>query len=227
MKAIFLPLFAVLSWAAAAQTSDGISAPASRTLALTTDEAAFSISVAATLDSTQQQVKQALQNAGLPNPTVVATGLGLDASRYPSGAAQMLYSATVAIPAGSAIDTAKNLEALRSKLPAPLQSLQYSVAFNPSQATVDAMRQVVMPQLVDDSRKLAQSLAAAAGVKLGAIRSISDSARLIGGFGVPVAAERNGDFSQIVTGVLTTPQPAPPSSTQYTFSLNVVFTTAR
>ena len=98
MRAIFLLLFAALSWVAAAQTPDGISAPASRTLALTADEADFTITVAATLDSTEQQVKQALQSAGLPNPTVVATGLGQDTSTYPPGAAQILYSATVAIP---------------------------------------------------------------------------------------------------------------------------------
>jgi hypothetical protein len=228
MKAIFLLLFAALSWVAAAQTRDGISAPASRSLTLTADEAAFTITVAGTLDSTQQQVKQALQSAGLPNPTVVATGLGQDNSTYPPGAAQVLYSATVAIPAGSAIDTAKSLEALRNHLPDPLRSLQYSVAFNPSQAAVDAMRQVILPQLLDDSRKLAQSLAAAAGVKLGAIRSISDSAGVVGGIGVPTAVARNGDFSQIVIyDPLTGGPPSLPSSTQYTFYLNVVFATAQ
>ena len=193
MRAIFLFLYAALSWVATAQTPDGINAPVSRTVTLTADEAAFTITVAATLDSTQQQVKQALQSAGLPNPTVVATGLGQDTSTYPPGAAQILYSATVAIPAGSAIDTAKSLESLRTHLPAPLQSLQYSVAFNPSQATVDAMRQVVLPQLLDDSRKSAQSLAAAAGVKLGAIRSISDSAGVPAGMpsGVHIRSRRH------------------------------------
>jgi hypothetical protein len=209
-------LIVVFACVASAQTPDGISAPASRTVTLAADEAAFAITVAGTLDSTQQQVKEALQGAGLPNPTVVATGLSQDTS-YPPGAAQIIYSATVAIATGSAIDTAKRLETLRSKLPAPLQNLQYSVAFNPSQTTVDAMRQVVLPQLLDDSRKLAQSLAAAAGVKLGAIRSISDSAGVVGGIVggsaplLPVARFLFGIPSYL------------PSSTQYTFYLNVVF----
>jgi uncharacterized protein YggE len=131
----------------------------------------------------------------------------------------MLYSATVALPAGSAMDTAKSLEALRTHLPDPLQSLQYSVAFNPSQATVDAMRQVVMPQLLDESRKLAQSLAAATGVKLGAIRSIGDSAGVYAVL-VPTPVLRLGDF------LLGTLSSSLPSSTQVTFSLNVVFATA-
>jgi uncharacterized protein YggE len=138
----------------------------------------------------------------------------------------MLYSATVALPAGSAMDTAKGLEALRTHLPAPLQSLQYSVAFNPSQTTVDAMRQVVMPQLLDDSRKLAQSLAAATGVKLGAIRAIGDSAGVYAVL-VPTPVLRVGDFSALQSRVLLgIPSPLP-SSTQVTFSLNVVFATAQ
>jgi hypothetical protein len=219
MKHLFLFLIPVFSCVATAQTFEGISAPASRTVTLAADEAAFTLTVAASLDSTQQQVKQALQDAGLPNPTVVATGLGQNTSQYFSGPVQILYSATVVIPAGAAMDTAKSLEALRTHLPDPLQSLQYSVAFNPSQATVDAMRQVVMPQLLDESRKLAQSLAAATGVKLGAIRSIGDSAGVYAVL-VPTPVLRVGDF------LLGTLSSSLPSSTQVTFSLNVVFATA-
>jgi hypothetical protein len=228
MKTLFLLLFTGLACVTTAQTSGGISAPASCTVTLTADEAAFTINVAATLDSTEAQVKQALQNAGLPNPTVVASGLGQDNSIYPPGAAQIRYSATVTIAAGSAIDAAKRLETLRTHLPAPLAGLQYSVALNPSQATVDAARLVAMPQLLDESRQLAQSLAAAAGVKVGAIRSIGDSAGAVGGVAIPTASERNGDFSAIM------PYPSAysvlywlPSSTQYTFYVNVIFATVQ
>ena len=219
MKHLSLLLFAVLSCVATAQTSDGIDAPASRTVTFVADEAAFTIAVAAALDSSPQQVKQALESAGLPNPTVVATGLGPDSS----GAVQALYSGTVTIAAGSAIDTAKSLESLRTHLPAPLLSLQYSVGFNPSQAKVDAMRSVVMPQLMDDSRKLAQSLAAAAGVKLGAIRSVSDS----GGIGGVAVAGSPLGYASLLLGNFLLGNPYPASSgTQVTFSLNVVFATA-
>jgi Protein of unknown function (DUF541) len=227
MKHLFL-LIPALACAATAQTFDGINAPVSRTVTLTADEAAFTITAAGTLDSTQPQVKQALQSAGLPNPTVVAIGLGQDNSIYPPGAAQILYSATVAIPAGTAMDAAKALETLRSHLPAPLTSLQYSVAFNPSQAALDAARQVALPRLLDDARKSAQTLAAAAGVKVGAIRYINDSAGVyayVGNIGAP-AGQRSGDFSSLGTFLLGVPSVSLPSSTQYTFSLNVVFATA-
>ena len=228
MKHLFL-LLAALSSVVTAQTFAGINVPVGRTVLLTPDEAAFTISAAATLDSTAQQVKQALQNAGLPNPTVVATGLGQDTSVYPPGAVQILYYATVTIPAGSAMDTTKTLESLRTPLPDPLQSLQYSVAFNPSQTALDAARQAVMPLLLDDARKAAQSLAAAAGVKVGALRSISDSAGVSAAFGNITAAELNGDFSQLVTPyqVFSGSLSKLPANTQYTFSLNVVFATAQ
>ena len=225
MKHLFLPI-AALACVATAQTFDGISVPVSRTVTLAADEAAFTIATAATLDSTQQQVKQALQNAGLPNPTVVATGLGQDNSVYPPGAAQILYSATVTIPAGSAMDTARALETLRTHLPAPLQNLQYSVAFNASQAAQDAARQALMPLLLDDARKSGQSLAAAAGVRLGAIRSIGDSAGVYANI-VPAAVQRSGDFSRLGNILLGGLSYSLPSSTQYTFYLNVVFATAQ
>ncbi|MCU1236262.1 MAG: hypothetical protein JWP63_4229 [Candidatus Solibacter sp.] len=206
MKSLLLLAMSVCG--AAGQMLDGISAPVSRRVTLVADEASIAISVTAALDATQQQVKQALQSAGLPNPTVVATGLG--------DAAQILFSAAVAIPAGSAIETAKNLEALRTHLPDPLKSLQYAVAFNPSQTAIDALRQLLLPQLLDESRKQAQSLAAAAGIKLGPIRAISD-----------VAGAYNLSFARI--GIYDPRGGIPlslPSSTQYTYYLNVVFATA-
>jgi len=218
MRHASLVLFAVLSGAAIGQTLDGINAPASRTVTIPADEAAFTILAAGSLDSTPQQVKQALQNAGLPNPTVVAVGLGQDSSRYPPGPAQMLYSATVTIAAGSAIDTANRLEALRTHLPAPLQNLQYSVAFNASQAKVDAIRETVLPQLMEESRKAAQALAAAAGVKLGSVRAVSDA----GGVYAYVGTSR----ALYSSSLLGYPSALGSSGTQYTFYLNVVFATA-
>jgi hypothetical protein len=216
---VLVPLF---NCVAAAQTSDGISVPVSRSVTLTPDEAAITIVAGSSLDGTGQQVKQALQDAGLPNPTVVAAGLGSDNSTYPPGAAQILYLATVTIPAGSARDAARSLETLRTHLQAPLKSLQYSVEFHASQATVDAAWQVVLPQLLADARKQGQLLAAAAGVKLGAIRSISDSASgLYSTAGV--GAIRNGDFIALLPGYLSFPA----FGSQQFFSLSVIFTTSQ
>ena len=220
MRHASVVLFTVLSCAATAQTVDGINAPVSRTVTIAADEAAFTIVAAGSLDSTPQQVKQALQNAGLPNPTVVAIGLGQDSSRYPPGPAQMLYSATVTIAAGSAIDTANRLETLRTHLPAPLQNLQYSVAFNASQAKVDAMRQTVLPQLMDESRKLAQVARGGGGSQVG---GRSGGQR----FGRRLRVRRRVSARRFQQPSARLSICALPSSgTQYTFYLNVVFATA-
>jgi uncharacterized protein YggE len=93
------------------------------------------------------------------------------------------------------------------------------MALNPSQATIEAMRQTTLPQLLDDARRAAQSIAAASGVKLGSIRAMSDSPAATFAYvasGNP--ALRSGDFSMISYPVLA-------SSARYTYYLNVVFAT--
>jgi uncharacterized protein YggE len=87
------------------------------------------------------------------------------------------------------------------------------------------MRQTVLPELIDESRRRAQSLASAAGVKLGAVRAVSDSG---GAYAVvvydPSTGSRSGDFSSLLLGYPSAL--LAPSGTQYTFYLNVVFATA-
>ena len=166
-----LLLFFFLGWPAGAQT---ISVPVSRVVNLGLDEAVFTATVGAGLDSTAQQVKQALEEIGFPNPTVVATGLGPD-SINANGAAQVYYRATLTLAAGSTRDAARRLDSLRSRLPAPLKSLDYSAALDTSAAAIDTARQSLLPKLLADARTQAQSLAAAAGVNLGPIRAIADA----------------------------------------------------
>lgn len=213
----------LLCGAVPAQTLSGVSGSASRTVTFTADEAAIGIAASTGLDGTEQQVKQILQDAGLPNPTVVMVSVGAGNFAYLppgplTGQPQVFYQATVTIPAGSAKDAVKSLEALRVKPPDPLKTLQYSVAFNASQASIDAMRQVVQPQLVAEAEKKAAALAAAAGVKLGAIRSISDAAG--GAMGATYAF-----IAQFLSPVLLPPNTG--YGTQYTFSVNVAFDTVQ
>ena len=84
------------------------------------------------------------------------------------------------------------------------------------------MRQTLLPQLVDDSRKLAQSLAAAAGVKLGAIRSICDSPARSEPYMLTSESPRSA--AAISRRSLVGPaRSSAPSNLQVTFSINVVF----
>jgi len=218
MKHLFLIWIPVLSWVAMGQTPASLSVQVSRTLTLTLDEAAFTITAGTSLEGTAQQVKQALEDNGIPNPTVTAIGLRQDTSVL-SGAAQILYQATATVAAGSAKDASRNLENLRTHLPAPLTSLTYSAVFNPGQAAMDSARQAILPKLLAEAQTKAQSLAAASGLKLGSIRSVTDSA-----LGTPAGVGAGFAVPVLINGVLSA-NPVSFSPTPV-LSLNVIFGTA-
>ena len=196
-----------------AQTSAGIHAPVTRTVNIPADEASFNVTVAAKLDSTARQVKDALQIAGAPNPTVIASSVGGARSGTRLDAPEVSYYATFTLPAANAADVAKALLNLSTHLPEPLTFLQMSVNYTASNARMESVRQSLLPQMRDEAQKAAQNMAIAAGVRLGPVRAASDNPS-----GYFLVA-RSGDFSQ-VTGILS----ALPAI-GYTFRLELVFDT--
>jgi len=225
-----------------AQAVDGIHAPASRQVLLPVEEAQFQVSVSTALDTTAQQVKRLMQDAGAPGATVVLLAIGpgsdyrlgsfssasplsaLSAAATPPPVA--IFSATFTVPVGAAVTVAKALVDLRSQLAPPFASLSFGVTYSASAAAVEAARLSLLPKLVEEARKSAQSLAAAAGVKLGAIRGVNEGGGIYDYLGA-VPEQRSGDFSLVrvldpsvaVIGAL-------PPNTSYTFSLELVFATA-
>jgi len=200
-----------------AQALSGIHAPVARNVSIPADEATFNIMVSAKVDSTARQVKEALQNAGALNPTVVALSVGASRSGALAGAPEVTYSATFTLPAASAPEVAKGLLSLSTHLPDPLTFLQLNVAYAPSPAKLEEVRQTVLPQLREEAIKAAQAIAAAAGVKLGRLRAANENPT----GGVYLAASRiGGDFSSI-SGFIS---PFPPNI-GYTIRLELVFDT--
>ena len=199
------------------QGTDGIATSVNRSISLTADEAAFSVVAGAGMDTTQQQVTQIFLDAGIANLSVTGTALGqsFDYSKNPPATqTQMLYQFAFTVPAAGLKDAAKKMEALRTSPPALLQSMQYTAALNASQATVDAARQTLLPQLFADAQKKAQSIAAAAGLKLGAIKSVSESFYSYGSYTSWIGTSSPANvFSSSGSG----------SGTQYTFSALVTF----
>ena len=197
-----------------AQVLSGIHASASRNVAISTDEAAFNVQVTGKLESTAAQVKNALQEAGAPNPTVIATGLG-GRTNEANSLVQIIYSATFTLPSANAVEVTKGLLNLSTHLPGTLISLQSSVSYAASQARIEAMRQSLLPQLRDEAMKSAQAQAAAAGLKLGRLRAATD----FPGAQYAYAASRlGGDFSAVTGFILTAPLPL-----KYTFGVELVF----
>jgi hypothetical protein len=173
--------------------------------------------VSAKLDSTTQQVKQLLQDAGALNPTVVANSVGAARSGAVGMAPEVFYSATFTLPAASAADVAKSLLNLSTHLPNPLTSLQLGVTYAASDAKVEAVRQSVLPQLREEALKAAQTIAAAAGVKLGRLRAVNENPT----GGVYLAASRISGIFFSTAGFIS---PFPPNI-GYTIRLELVFDT--
>jgi Protein of unknown function (DUF541) len=216
-------LFLLFAFIAFGQlTTDGVATSVTRTVTLTADEADFSIVAGVGLDITQQQVAQIFLEAGITGLTLSGTSLGqsYDYSTNPANVqTQVFYQFTFSVPAAGLKDAAKTMETLRAKPPAPLKNFQYSAALNASQATVDAMRQTLLPQLMADAQKKAQALAAAAGLKLGGVRGVSDS-YFASGYSYPswISSSQFGVVSSSSVGG---------SGTQYTFNASVTFSVAQ
>ena len=218
MRLATLLIFSAL--AAFAQLTDGVATSVTRTVTLTADEADFTIVAGASLDTTQQQIAQIFVDAGITGLTNSGTSLSqnYDYSTNPYTVQTLVaYQFTFSVPAAGLKDAAKIMEALRTKPPDLLKTFQYSAALNASQATVDAMRLTLLPQLFADAQRKAQTLANAAGIKLGAVKGVSESYYSSGNSGVSYI----GSTLIAVTG--TTTSTSGGSGTQYTFYANVTY----
>ena len=207
-----------------AQLTDGLSTSVTRTVTLTADTADFSIVAAAGLDTTQQQIAQIFLDAGISGLSNAGTALSQNydySTNPPTTQTQVLYQFTFSVPAAGLKDAAKILETLRTKPPDLLKGFQYSAALNASQATVDAMRQTLLPQLFADAQKKAQTLAAAAGLKLGGVKGVSENVYASGYSSVNWIGTSSFGATNTITSAIGG------SGTQYIFNANVTFSVAQ
>ena len=214
MKA--LVLICVLACAAGAQSNGQIVTSASREVALTPDEANFSVTISGTLDITEQQVLQLLQSAGVQNRTITTTEAASSTYGEDSTAGHSYFAATFTVSPSAMAAVSGKLDALRSKPPAGITGVQYDAKLNVSEQAVSAARQGVLRDLIRDARNKAQSLALASGLRLGAILGSSDASGLYlfaGPSLFPTAVVRAGDFSA----------PTASGTIRYTFQLSVTF----
>jgi uncharacterized protein YggE len=108
----------------------------------------------------------------------------------------------------------QKLDSLNTKLPAGFMNLQYSAVLSASQSAIDAAHQTTLPQLLTDAKTKAQALAAASGLKLGAITGITESSNAP--VGVPYAVALLGVISSFSSSNGS-------AGTQYTFYATVKF----
>ena len=204
------------------QLTDGIATSVTRSVTLTADQADFSLVAGSALGTTQQDVAAALQEAGIANLTPTGTYLTqtYDYSKQPPATGTLVvYQFTLTVPAGQLAATAKTLEAVRAKPPALFQIFQYAASLSASPATVEAMHQTLLPQFLAEAQKKGQALAAAAGVKLGAVKGMSESSYSSGG---GFASFLTSSSTLNVNGTVSSASNGT-QGTQYTFYMNVTF----
>src|SRR5215831_6207558 len=96
--------------AAFAQVTEGVVTSVTRNVVLTADQADFSFIAAVPIGTTQQQVQQALQDAGFANLTSTGTFLtqSYDYTRNPPTSETLLaYQFSLSVPAGELGSTVK------------------------------------------------------------------------------------------------------------------------
>jgi hypothetical protein len=208
----FLSLILFFTISAAAQVADGITASVTRTVTLTPDEADFTAVLTAPLDTTQDQITQILNNAGIQNFNSVSVTASRSTNVYPPPAqSQLFFQVTFKVAPAALKDFAQRLEAMRGNLPAPLAGLDYYAALGVSQPAIDTAHQAAVASLLADARSRAQTIAAAAGLKLGAIQGVSESVQ-----GSPIS-------TYAVLSSTYVPSTVVGSGTQFTFYATVKF----
>jgi hypothetical protein len=208
-------LLVLLACAAAAQTADGVTVNVLRQANVPPDQAEFNAVFTTALDTTQQQVTQALNDLGVPNPVVTAVAIASNTYSYPpSDTSQLYFQVTFTTPPAAMKDIAKKFDAFRATPPAGFTALQYAAALTTSQAAIDAAHQTALPLMIAEARAKAEALASAAGVKLGPLQGISEFAY---GAGAPA-----GYFlASAVLGSISTSTSS--TASQYSFSATVKF----
>jgi hypothetical protein len=166
----------LVSFCALAQT-DGITSFASRTLYVQPDQVEATITLTTPVTVTQQQAASVLQNAGLGSRLVsAATADAGPAGRvFDRGTPSLVYSFSYAVAGSDLRDITKKLEALQNARSADYSGLNYSAALTVSQTLADDQFQRVLPQMITEARKRAEVLASAAGLRVGAVQTISQN----------------------------------------------------
>jgi len=193
--------------AAADLDSNSVTVTATRTVSAQPDQVALSVDLLATPDVALDDVLARLKGSGITAADLngVYTSYGV---QYVAANRFLDWNFNLNVAFTKMKDTLKALKALQTSIPAIQDSpaLTFSVTGTRYSADALAAQSCPLPALVSDARRQADAMASAAGMKTGAIVSLTDGSSLE--VTVPTALQRIGDFSQIsaiydpATGVL-------------------------
>jgi hypothetical protein len=182
-KIIFLSiLWAGVSWAQSNLDANSIVVSVSRTTVLVPTDATFLINVSADFTVPIDQVLAAV-DFGLTVSDIVSIGTyGMYPPYVTSTPTRVNYGLRLTVPISKIKDTIDKLEKLRKSTDAGIDLTYNTTGIGPSQAAVDDAHEKILPDLMADARKRAQSLATAAQLKLGAIQAVNESYYMPSGY---------------------------------------------
>ena len=134
-----LRITALLLWTGAAlfgQFLSGISQSVSRVITVTPDQAAFSVAIDTTSETTIETLLGLLKKVEITGKDLV--GQGTDVLNYPPEL-QNHYTFSFTVAPGRLLEVAKNLDSLRQDLPAGIRGLQFSAFLGASLGAIESI----------------------------------------------------------------------------------------
>ncbi len=171
-------LAASFSLCALAQvTADGITTSASKTVTLWPDNAVFTVDVTSAAGTTVDQAVAWLKDTGITAANLVGAGTTQESQFTPGGTppARMLHEFRITVFYPRIKELSDKLRAATAVVAAAEGSLAYSLSLTASDYAVQLARQRVLPDLIAEVKRRADSLAGASGLMVGTIQAISDS----------------------------------------------------
>lgn len=217
-------LLGLLSVGALAQvTVDGITTSASKTITLSPDSAIFTVDVTSAAGTTVDQAVSWVRDAGI-TATNLVSARSIREYEYVGQTAitvvRMIHEFQITVPYARVDEMSGKLRSATERVAAAGGSLSYELGLTASDDAVQLARQRVMPDLIAELKRRADTLAGASGMQVGTIQSMSDTAA------VRTAVIRSGDFFSIDRFVLGFPA-ASTGSLQATFSVSAKFSVLR
>jgi hypothetical protein len=196
--------------AAFAQT-DGINTSAARTITLNPDEVTFGVTVFTEFGTSMEEVLAVVQDAGITSRHLMAiSSAEYYAPDLIDRRPRLLHSFYITHPYSKLREISRRLEAARTALIAQSGDLSWSLYVNATDKAVQDARRQLLPQLLAEAKSNAEFMASAAGLTLGALVSVAESAYPSGGVSLPYYSSGIGFY-----GSQPSPSPITISYTVY------------
>lgn len=173
-------LYVLLSACAFAQTMDGLTTSASKTITLWPDNAVFVVDVTSAAGTTVDQAVAWLSGTGITATNLVGAGSTQDYLSSLTPVMRMQHEFQMTVPYPKISDMTEKLRTATRSVTAAGGNLAYGLTLTASDDALQLARQRVLPDLITEVKRRADTLAQASGLMVGTIQAISDNSYVSG-----------------------------------------------